>query len=80
MAHVLSGRETNVISLYNSRNFLTFLLGIVLFTLFFHMDSLIKLMELVVISDVPVADVCKIILYLIQSAVTSGPCFFRRSS
>ncbi|MDD2734983.1 MAG: LPS export ABC transporter permease LptF [Desulfuromonadaceae bacterium] len=44
-----------------------FLLGLVIFTMVLLMGRLIKLTELVVTRGVPLADVCKMILYLIPS-------------
>jgi len=57
-----------ILSLYIIREISSlFLLGIVIFTLVLLMGRLIKLMELVVSRGVPLADVCKMILYLIPS-------------
>ena len=57
-----------ILSLYIIREISTlFLLGIVLFTMVLLMGRLINLTELVVTHGVPLADVCKMIMYLIPS-------------
>jgi len=60
-----------ILSLYIIREIASlFLLGIVIFTLVLLMGRLIKLTELVVSRGVPLADVCKMILFLIPSFLT----------
>jgi len=61
-------RVKRILSLYIIREISSlFLLGIVIFTLVLLMGKLIKLTELVVSNGVPLADVSRMILYLIPS-------------